>query len=107
MKTTKRSNQTLPSPFKFSIYLFAVAVFCFVNWTALRAEEPAENMTWTLEDRLTEALIEEADPEMQLEDWMVDYSEFCHAEDNETEPSLKEWMVNTSSWTTIDLLAKK
>ena len=75
MKTTKRSNPSLPSPFKFSVYIFAVAVLCFINWTALRAENPTEDRTRTLEERLADALIEEADPAPEIEDWMLNLSD--------------------------------
>ena len=63
MKTTSRTSRTLPSPFKFSIYLLAVAVFCFINWTALRAGDPANNENSSLEARLADALVPVADPE--------------------------------------------
>ena len=37
MKTTKISNRSLPSHIRFSIYLAGLAVFWFINWSALKA----------------------------------------------------------------------
>ena len=102
MKTTSRTSRTLPSPIRFSIYILAVAVFCFVNWTALKAADPADNEAGSLETRLAEALVPVADPEPELEDWMLTI-----AEDTETELTVEEWMVTTSSWINADILAKK
>ena len=93
MKTTKRSNPSLPSPFKFSVYIFAVAVLCFINWTALRAGNPAVDIAMTLEESLADALIEESDLEMQLEDWMLSISENFLAETTEQEIALESWML--------------
>jgi hypothetical protein len=94
MKTTKRSNQTFPSPIRFSIYLFAVAVLCFVNWTALRADDPVEDMTSTLEERLFDALIEEADSDPELENWMLNFADDYLVANKEQDIVLEDWMLN-------------
>ncbi len=73
MKTTKRSNRSLPSPVKFSIYLIAFAVVCFINWTALKASDPEPVEVKSLESRLAAALVPAADPEPRLEDWMLNF----------------------------------
>ena len=85
MKTTSRNSRTLPSPIRFSIYIIAVAAFCFVNWTALKAADPAENEARSLEARLAEALVPVADPEPVLEDWMLTVPE--------SEIRLESWML--------------
>ena len=128
MKTTNRTNSSLPTPFRFSVYIFAVAVLCFINWTALKASDPADSESLSIESRLIVASIEEPEPEIQLEDWMLtfadeymtdnaeqeialeswmfNYDVFCSV-DFEDEQSLKEWMVNTTEWSRKKLLAEK
>ncbi|MFC2112583.1 hypothetical protein ACFLTA_04870 [Bacteroidota bacterium] len=128
MKTTSRTNTSLPTPFRFSAYIFAVAVICFINWAVLKAADPANSETHSLESRLAIALIEESDPVMELEDWMLnfaddylaenteseialetwmyDYDAFCSV-DTEVVQTLKDWMVNTDEWSSKTFLAEK
>jgi hypothetical protein len=121
MKTQKPATRTLPSPIKFSFYLIGVTVFCFLNWTALRA---ADNIrAHGLEQRLAEAIAPVADPEPEIEDWMLTAPAATIAETEialeewmltpnaglvtESEIEVEEWMVNTESWNAPKFLAKK
>jgi hypothetical protein len=128
MKTTAKSNSSLPSPIRFSAYIFAVTVFCFINWTFLKAGDPIQNNTLSPDQSIAEAIVEEADPEPVLENWMltintgmraeateqeialstwmIDYHVFAGTETAE-EPALEEWMVNLGDWENNDFLAKK
>ena len=128
MKTTNRTNSSLPTPFRFSVYIFAVAVLCFINWTALKASDPADSESLSIESRLIVASIEEPEPEIQLEDWMLtfadgnlasnteqditledwmfDYDVF-RSVDTEDEQQLREWMVSTDAWVIPGLYASK
>jgi hypothetical protein len=95
MKTTKRSSsKTLPSPIKVSIYLLVVAVCCFINWTVLRAGDPVNSVSNSLEERLAAALVPETDPEPALEDWMLTFADEYLAVNAESEIALEEWMLS-------------
>jgi hypothetical protein len=93
MKTTSRTSRILPSPIRFSIYIIAVAAFCFVNWTALKAADPADDEAPSLEARLAEALVPVADPEPELEDWMLIVPENYNTVVAESEIILENWML--------------
>jgi hypothetical protein len=94
MKTTKRSSsKTLPSPIKVSIYLLVVAVCCFINWTVLRAGDPVNSVSNSLEERLAAALVPETDPEPALEDWMLTFADAYIADNAESEIALEDWML--------------
>jgi hypothetical protein len=68
-----------------------VAVLCFFNWVALQAEDPGKS----LENRLAAALVEEVETEIEVEDWMLTFSEdFLTAV--ETEIKLEPWMLTFS-----------
>ena len=107
MKTKKNSNRSLPSPAIFSICLLAVAVFCFLNWTALKAADPLNGKANTLEERLAEALEPAEEPALVLEDWMLTVPAGQFADNAESEVAFEDWMVSTTSWTTSGFLAKQ
>ncbi len=91
MKTTSQSTRSFPKPVKFFLYLTAVAVFCFFNWVTLQAQGPEKS----LENRLTAALVEEIEAEIEIQDWMLTFSEDVLAtEGNEIE--LESWMLTVS-----------
>ena len=88
MKTQKNSNPTLPSPFKFSFYILAVAALCFLNWNALKASDVVDGETETLAARLEAALVPVLETAIELEDWMLNTFEFG----NRT-IALEDWML--------------
>ena len=91
MRTTSQSKRSFPKPVKFSLYIGAVVVLCFFNWVALQAEDPEKS----LENRLAAALVEEIEAEIEVEDWMLTFSEdFLTAV--ETEIKLEPWMLTFS-----------
>jgi hypothetical protein len=92
MKTTNQSKRSFPKPARFSIYVCAVVVFCFFNWIALRAEDPKKS----LENPLAAALVEEVEAEIELQDWMLTFSEDFLTAD-ETEIKLEPWMLTFSN----------
>lgn len=123
MKTTSQTTRSFPKPVRFSIYVCAVVVLCFFNWIALQAE----NSTKSLEKRLADALVEEVEAEIEVQDWMLSFSDDCLTAveteiklepwmltiyDNclskrENQLSVEHWMVNTLLWETAYLLARK
>ena len=130
MKTQKNTNPTLPSPVKFSFYLLAVALVCFLNWNALKASDPVDGKTETLAARLEAALVPVAEEEIELEDWMLTISDEIAAESEivledwmlsfdeivladwmlvvpDPAPAIEEWMVNTDSWFKVEFMATK
>ncbi len=84
MKTQNNTTQILPSPVKFSIYLIAVALVCFLNWNALNASDYIYVETEIMEARLDAALVPVTENEIVLEEWMLEVVDGClFAENNE------------------------
>ena len=102
MKTTKRTSRTLPSLFRVSIYLILVAIFCLFNWTVLHAQNPGAGANSSLEERLADALVPVAEPELAIEDWMLTFANDHEAVPVEEAIALEDWMLNFSD----DFLAK-
>ena len=90
MKTTNQTTRPFPKPARFSLYVCAVAVLCFFNWVALQAQGPVKS----LESCLAEALIEEAEPAIELQAWMLAFSEEFLAVEEEIR--LEPWMLTLS-----------
>jgi hypothetical protein len=88
MKTTSQTTRSFPKPVKFSIYVCAVAVLCFFNWVAIQAEGPAKS----LENSLVAALVEEVEAEIEVESWMLTFSNDYIA-DREPEIEIEPWML--------------
>ena len=91
MKTTSQITRSFPKPVRFSLYVSAVVVLCFFNWVALQAEDPAKS----LENRLAAALVEEVEDEIEVQDWMLTFSDDVLAA-AETEIRLEPWMLTFS-----------
>ena len=96
MKTTKRTSRTLPSLFRVSIYLILVAIFCLFNWTVLHAQNPGAGANSSLEERLADALVPVAEPELAIEDWMLTFANDHEAVPVEEAIALEDWMLNLS-----------
>lgn len=92
MKTKNQTTRSFPEPVKFLIYVGAVVVLCFFNWVALQAEGPEKS----LENHLAVALVEEVEAEIEVQDWMLTFSEdFLAAA--EPEIKLEPWMLTFSN----------
>jgi hypothetical protein len=89
MKTINNSNKRFPRPFKFAMYLVLVSALCFLNYMTLSANDPGYNQVKSLEIRLAEALEPLADPEHELEDWILTFSHDAVSENNETKSNLE------------------
>jgi hypothetical protein len=122
MKITKRSNRRLPAPLELSFYLFAVIVFCVINWTLLKSIDPGQRNTKSFESMIVEEMLKELPPvtlsedqeltfdvsnfavtsehALKLEPWMINLEAFFPG-DTENEIALEDWMINTSAWTAI------
>lgn len=97
MKTTSQTTRPFPKPVKFSLYVGSVVVLCFFNWVALQAQSPAKN----LENRLAAALVEEVEAEIEIQDWMLTFSDDYLAA-AETEIILEPWMLTFSNDFIVD-----
>ncbi len=114
MKIINNTNKRFPRPFKFAMYLVLVSALCFLNYMTLSANDPGYTQVKSLEIRLAEALVPLADPEHELEDWILTFSQNIDAENNETkinletrltealkpvadpEPEIGEWLLTLS-----------
>ena len=92
MKTAKQTNQHFPRPGRFSLYMCAVAILCFLNWIALNAK----TVTPAKYDRslLDMALAEEYEPDIQLQDWMMGFENGYPALSEEPEIEVEPWMLS-------------
>jgi hypothetical protein len=92
MKTAKQTNQHFPRPGRFSLYICAVAIMCFLNWVALVAQSvPSAKYDLSLWDT---ALAEEYEPDIQLQDWMMDFENGYAALSEEPEIEVEPWMLS-------------
>jgi hypothetical protein len=89
MKTINKNKSTFPKPFRFAIYLIAVTVVGFMNWVALSANDPNMESIQALEIRLAEALVPLSDPEPELEEWIISFSDNIISEEAKSETSLE------------------
>ena len=114
MKTINNSNGKFPKPFKIAMYLVLVAAFSLLNYMSLSANDPGFSSAKSLEMRLEEALIPAADPEIELEDWILTFSDQYKESKKENkinietrlkealkpvadpEPEIEEWMLTLS-----------
>jgi hypothetical protein len=87
------------------MYTVLVSAFCFLNYMSISANDPGYSQVKSLEIRLAEALVPEADPEHDLEDWILTFSENIHLETrlaealkpvSDPEPEIENWMLTLS-----------
>ena len=81
MKTAKQITGNFPRPGRFSLYMCAVMVLCFFNWVALNAQ-PAIS------------LAEEDEPELQLEEWMMNLDRGYLTVNEDAELKVEPWMLS-------------
>jgi len=120
MRITKRSKRRFPSPLELSFYLFAVIVFCVINWTLLKAVNPDKPAPKSIESVIVEEMLKDLEPVALLEDkmmtldvgnfaefseqtlklepWMLNYEAFSLF-NTESEIILEDWMISTTTWT--------
>jgi hypothetical protein len=114
MKTISNPNGKFPKPFKFAMYLVLVSALSFLNYMTLSANDPGYSQMRSLEIRLAEALVPASDPETELEDWILTFSNRVLDEEKETknnlesrltealvpvadpEPEIENWMLYSS-----------
>lgn len=112
MKTINKNKSNFPRPYKFAIYVITVTIFGFMNWVALSANDPAIASPQSLETRLAEALVPLSDPEPELEEWILSFTDGITSESAESEnnlesrlaealepvedpqPELEDWLLN-------------
>ena len=114
MKTINKNKSSFPRPFRFVIYLLVVTIVGFMNWAVTYANDPKLESTQNIETRLAEALIPLADPEPELEDWLLALSGTIISDNQDAntslearlaealepvedpEPELEDWLLNFS-----------
>jgi hypothetical protein len=89
MKTINSNKSNFPRPYKFTIYLIAVSIVGIMNWVVLSANDPGIESTRAFETRLAEALAPIADPEPELEDWILSISDKIISGSEEANTSLE------------------
>ena len=116
MKTINNTNKRFPKPFKLMMYLVLVSALSILNYMSLSANDPGYNQVKSLEIRLAEALEPVADPEHELEDWLLTFSQNIENENKEIknsletrlaealipvadpEPEIEEWLLTLSDF---------
>ena len=88
MKAAKLTTAKFPRPARFSLYICAVLVLCFFNWVALNAQTARNHNA-----EFVITLAEESEPEIQLQDWMMDFENGYLAEMDEPELKVEPWML--------------
>ncbi len=95
MKTTANTTTATVKVTQLALYLVIVAVMAFFNCLILRAGEPEEDNNTAGTTECNKASIEELTEEsLEIEDWMLIFSETCFAEIIEEELRLEAWMFN-------------
>jgi hypothetical protein len=92
MKTAKQTTGNFPRPGRFSLYICAVLVMCFLNWVALNAQNAREANNF--KSQLVIALEEENEPAIQLKDWMTDFKIGNLAVNEEPDLEVEPWMLS-------------
>jgi hypothetical protein len=92
MKTEKNRHGTLPSIFRFLIYLLVMVVFCLLNWNTIKAEDGKDKQN-SLDIRLKSALEPVKEAELIIEDWMLTIEVYLVVERSEEEIPLENWMI--------------
>ena len=113
-KTISNNKSKFPKTFRYTIYLIVVTIVGFMNWIATSANDPDMEAILSLESRLAEALVPIAEPEPELEDWILTLSANIIKESDESkstletrlakalepmedpEPELEDWILNLS-----------
>ena len=98
------------------MYLVLVSALSILNYMSLSANDPGYSQVKSLEIRLAEALEPVADPEHELEDWLLTFSQNIENENKEIknnletrlaealipvadpEPEIEEWLLTLSDF---------
>ena len=106
MKTTNQTTGRFPDAFTMILYIAAVAALGFLNCCFIKAGDP-ENDT-DRADRLEAAAKVQSEPDIQLEDWMIDPSYWVIPDylvvEKEEEPVLEDWMLDPAYFAVPDYL---
>ena len=89
MKTINKNKSSFPKPFRLAIYLIVISIVGLMNWAVTYANDPKMETTPNIEIRLAEALIPISDPEPELEDWILTFSQSIINDSQEANPSLE------------------
>ena len=93
MKTKSSKSRKLPQPIRILFFICGIAAVCLPNWIALNAGKSISD-PGVLLTNLEVILEEEAEPEIELKDWMLSFDEFHIVADIEPELHLEDWMLN-------------
>jgi len=98
MKTTANTTTTTVKVSQLALYLAIVAIMAFFNCLFIKAGEPEkDNSTTNITEQIKVVSAELADETLEIEDWMLDFSETYFAEIVEEELRLEAWMFDIES----------
>ena len=94
MKTQNVKTRDLPRPLRIMVFVCSIAMLCLPNWIVLNAGDPTESPS-ELDAKLAFALQETPEQEIELKKWMLCPEEWCD-QVAVTEPDipLEDWMLN-------------
>ena len=92
MTTTNQTTKRFPDGFRMILYIAAVATLGFLNCCMLRAGDPEKDADYTT--RLEAALIVDAEPEIELEDWILNFNPGFPVKIEDEDIVLENWMLN-------------
>ena len=92
MKTTNQTTKRFPNGFRITLYVAAVATLGFLNCYILKAGDPEPETNYSIS--LEAALTVNAEPEIDLEDWMLDFTPDYLVELDDEEVVLEDWMLD-------------
>jgi hypothetical protein len=94
MKTAKQTNQHLPRFFILFLYMCVVAILCFFNCMAMNAQ--AGQVDKHVNHPLYAVPGEVYEPDLELQDWMINLEYGYLSAGSEPEISVEPWMLSFS-----------
>ena len=102
MKTTNQTTKRFPDGFRMILYIAAVAMLGFFKCYIVKAEDPENDTHYA--NSLEAALYVEAESEIKLEDWMLNFNDDFLVELEEEEVVLEDWMLDPDYFNVPDYL---
>lgn len=101
MKTTNQTTKRFPNGFRMILYIAALAALGLLNCYIVQAGDPDDA---DYANRLEAAVNVQAEPEIRLEDWMLNFNDEVLAEVEDEEDVLEDWMLDPAYWVIPDYL---
>ncbi|MCK4748280.1 MAG: hypothetical protein KAT15_14620 [Bacteroidales bacterium] len=101
MKTTNQTTKRFPDVFRMILYVATVAALGLLNCYIVKAGDPDDA---DYANRLDAAVNVQAEPEIRLEGWMLNFNDEVLAEVEDEEDVLEDWMLDPAYWVIPDYL---